>query len=207
MLIVKLPSGMVLLCSLRSNGSQQIGSNCILAPLHCSAFYLQSAQNEEPTSRLELLSCSSYEFVAYVLARPGASGISLVQAVFGVPELILCPLRISPVAVKSFDQTRIADLLITGDNRGVARVCTGLASPGYLSRFLISAVPCVTPYCVRSGVRLVSKSLLYARLLAATSCWPFLSTSTPQLNQESSKASPEAVENFSLFPKLGRSGA
>jgi hypothetical protein len=43
MLIVKLPSGMVLLCSLQSNGSQQIGSNCILAPLHCSAFYLQSA--------------------------------------------------------------------------------------------------------------------------------------------------------------------
>jgi hypothetical protein len=25
---------------------------------------------------------------------------SLVQAVFGVPELILCPLRISPVAVR-----------------------------------------------------------------------------------------------------------
>jgi hypothetical protein len=168
-------------------------------------------QNEEPTSRLEPLSCSSYEFVAYVLARSGASGIFACSGGFRRARANLVSVAYQPgcstVAVKSFDQTRIADLLITGDNRGVARVCTGLASPGYLSRFLISAVPCVTPYCVRSGVRLVSKSLLYARLLAATSCWPFLSTSTPQLNQESSKASPEAVENFSLFPKLGRSGA
>jgi hypothetical protein len=54
-LIVKLPSGMVLLCSLWSNGLQQIGSNCILAPLHCSAFYLQIARKREPTSGLEPL--------------------------------------------------------------------------------------------------------------------------------------------------------
>ena len=51
--------------------------------------------------------------------------------------------------------------LITSDNRGVAAVCTGLASLGHLGRFPFSALPCVATYCVRSGVRVVSK-------------WPFL---------------------------------
>src|SRR5215208_3051859 len=33
----------------------------------------------------------------------------------------------------------------------------GLANPAYLSRFPFSALPCVAPYCVPSGVRVVSE--------------------------------------------------
>jgi hypothetical protein len=64
------------------------------------------------------------------------------------------------VAVNLLEQALMANL-ITRDNRGVAAVCTGLASLGYLGRFPFSALPCVATYCVRSGVRVVSK-------------WPFL---------------------------------
>jgi hypothetical protein len=46
---------------------------------------------------------------------------------------------ISPVAVNPLEQTLLANL-ITSDNRGVAAVCTGLASLGYLGRFL--SLPC-----------------------------------------------------------------
>jgi hypothetical protein len=38
--------------------------------------------------------------------------------------------------------------------------CRGLhrlANPAYLSRFLFCDLPCVAPYCVPSGVRVVSK--------------------------------------------------
>ena len=63
------------------------------------------------------------------------------------------------VGVKPSESARMTCLLITGDNRGVAGVCTGHASPGLLSRFLFSALPCVAPYCVRGGVRVVSSGV------------------------------------------------
>jgi hypothetical protein len=76
------------------------------------------------------------------------------------------PVRISPVAVrvavKSIEHTRMADLLITRDNRGIAGVCTGLASPGYLRGFTFSALLSDAPYCIHGGVRVVSISLSYA---------------------------------------------
>ena len=52
----------------------------------------------------------------------------------------------------------MADVLITGDNRGVAGVRPGLASPGYLSRFHFSVLPNVEPYCAPGGVKVVSVS-------------------------------------------------
>jgi hypothetical protein len=79
-----------------------------------------------------------------------------------VPEPILCPLRTSvyqpgcsTVAVKPFEQTRMADLLIPGDNRGVAGVRTGLASPGYLRWFHFPVLPNVAPNCAPGGVKVV----------------------------------------------------
>ena len=60
------------------------------------------------------------------------------------------------VAVKPFEQPRMADLLITGDDRGVAGIRTGLASPGNVGLFLFSNLLRVAPYCVPGGVRVVS---------------------------------------------------
>jgi hypothetical protein len=49
--------------------------------------------------------------------------------------------------------------LIPGDNRGVAEVSTGLASPGYPSWFPFSALLRVAPYCVLGGIRVVSNGI------------------------------------------------
>jgi hypothetical protein len=111
--------------------------------------------------------CSSYEF-ACARASPSycvrKSHLSLrFSMIWRYRFVRSVPVRIregcSTVAVNPLEQTPIANL-ITSDNRGVAGVCTGLASPGYLSRFLFSALPCVAPYCVRGGVRSRPWSLL-----------------------------------------------
>jgi hypothetical protein len=49
----------------------------------------------------------------------------------------------------------MADLLIPGDNRGVAGVRTGLASPGYLRWFHFPVLPNVAPNCAPGGVKVV----------------------------------------------------
>jgi hypothetical protein len=84
-----------------------------------------------------------------------------------VPEPILCPLRTSvyqPGCSKSIraDSDGLPRLIL-GDDRGVAGVRPGLASPGYLSWFPFSALPNVASYCLRGGVRVVSISYLYQR--------------------------------------------
>ena len=90
------------------------------------------------------------------------SEIALTYAVFDDLAVSLCPLRTSSyqpgcstVAVNTFEQTRMADL-IPGDNRGIAEVSTGLASPGYPSQFPFSALLRVAPYCVPGGIKVVS---------------------------------------------------
>ena len=90
-------------------------------------------------------------------------GIALIWAVFDDLGVLLCPLctsvyqpGCSTVAVNPFEQTQVADLLFTNDNRGVAGARPGLASPGYLSRFPFSGLLRVAPYCVPGGVRVVS---------------------------------------------------
>ncbi len=99
-------------------------------------------------------------------------GIAPIYADFDDLAESLCPLctsayqpGCSTVAVKSFEQTRMVDL-IPGDNRGVAEVSTGLASSGYPSRFPFPALPRVAPYCVPGGVRVVSKSSAHLRSAA-----------------------------------------
>ena len=106
--------------------------------------------------------CSSYEF-ACVHTSPYWCVRKLrlfrrFSMIWRLPYVHCVPVRISTVAVNPFEQTRMADLLITGDNRGVAGERTGLASPGYLSGLPFSALLRVAPYCVPGGVKVVSIS-------------------------------------------------
>jgi hypothetical protein len=58
------------------------------------------------------------------------------------------------------ERARSADLLIRSVRSVVAERCRGLprvANPAYLSRFLFYGLPCVAPYCVPGGVRVVSE--------------------------------------------------
>src|SRR5918998_6763166 len=47
----------------------------------------------------------------------------------------------------------------------------GLANPAYLSWFPFSALPCVAPYCVPGGIRVVSKGCRWVGSSGVGSAW------------------------------------
>jgi hypothetical protein len=83
-------------------------------------FPCKSRENREPTSGLEPLYCSSYEFAC---GRSSPSWCVRESRLFRRFSTIWAccfvhcvPVRISPVAGNPFEQTQVADLLITNDN-------------------------------------------------------------------------------------------
>jgi hypothetical protein len=99
------------------------------------------------------------------------------------------------VAVNPSEQTPIADLLITSDNRGDAGVCTGCKSP-VSNGSLFSGLSRVAPHCVPGGVRRPS----ITRAGSIESRWRAGPRKGSQLNRPPEHGN---LESWRIPPSLG----